>query len=101
MDKNTISGFGLLMLLLVGYILYNQNAETKSQAQVTKDSIENAKNHPPMAAKMIDTTSLAANGVVDTSLLVAKEELTTIENSDVIVTLTNKGAFAKKILLKK
>lgn len=101
MDKNTISGFGLLMLLLVGYILYNQNAETKSQAQVTKDSIENAKKQPPVAAKMIDTTSLAANGVVDTSLLVAKEELTTIENNDVIVTLTNKGAFAKKIQLKK
>jgi len=101
MDKNTISGFGLLMLLLVGYILYNQNAETKYQAQVTKDSIENAKKYPPLAAKMIDTTSIAVNGIVDSALLVAKEELTTIENNDVIVTLTNKGAFAKKIQLKK
>ena len=101
MDKNTISGFGLLMLLLVGYILYNQNAETKYQAQVTKDSIENAKKRPPLATKMIDTTSIAMNGIVDSALLVAKEELTTIENNDVIVTLTNKGAFAKKIQLKK
>jgi hypothetical protein len=90
MDKNTISGFGLLMLLLVGYILYNQYAETKYQAQVTKDSIENAKKRPPLATKMIDTTSIAVNGIVDSALLVAKEELTTIENNDVIVTLTNK-----------
>lgn len=100
MDKNTLAGFGLLMLLLVGYIVYNQNADAKFQAKAIADSVANAKLHPPIAAKMIDTTTLAANGIVDTSLLMAKEELSTIENNDVIVTLTNKGAFPKKIQLK-
>ncbi|MEN9339353.1 MAG: hypothetical protein RIQ62_665, partial [Bacteroidota bacterium] len=38
MDKNTLAGFGLLIHLLVGSIVYNDNAEKKYRAQQTKDS---------------------------------------------------------------
>lgn len=102
MDKNTLAGFGLLMLLLIGYIVYNQNAESKYQAQITKDSITNAKIHPPLATKKTDTSAktIIVNGVVDSTKIVVAEQISVIENNDVIVSLTNKGGFPKKIQLK-
>ena len=102
MDKNTLAGFGLLLLLLVGYIVYNQQAEAKFQATRTKDSIENARLHP-VAIKQVDTAKPVVANVADTSLVVraVPEQISVIENGDISISFTNHGAFAKKAQLQK
>jgi YidC/Oxa1 family membrane protein insertase len=103
MDKNTIAGFGLLMLLLIGYIVYNQNAEAKFQETKRVDSIANAKLHPPVAKKTDTTTLLAnANAPQDSLAPVAvAEQLFSLENEDLKIDFTNKGAYARTAQLKK
>lgn len=102
MDKNTLAGFGLLLLLLVGYIVYNQQAEAKFQATRTKDSIENARLHP-VAIKQVDTSKPVVASVADTSLISSgvPEQISVIENGDISISFTNHGAFAKKAQLQK
>jgi YidC/Oxa1 family membrane protein insertase len=104
MDKNTLAGFGLLMLLLIGYILYNQNAETKFRQKQTADSIANAKLHP-LPVQEIDTTKAVKdtlNTTIDSSSVAAiPEQETIIENDELAITFTNKGGFPKKVFLKK
>ncbi len=101
MDKNTIAGFGLLMLLLVAYIMYNQNADTKIKQQKITDSIANAKLHPPILKK-VDTTTIQALANSDTSMAkVIPEQLLSLENEDLKLDFTNKGAFARSAQLKK
>ncbi|MBK7764526.1 MAG: membrane protein insertase YidC [Bacteroidetes bacterium] len=105
MDKNTIAGFGLLMLLLVGYIVYNDNSEKKYRAQQTKDSIAEAKLHPKQIA-LIDTSKIDSSkinaSIPDTNLpVIIKEEETVIENAELAITFTNKGGYPKQVLLKK
>lgn len=104
MDKNTLAGFGLLMLLLVGYIFYNQNAETKFKQKQIADSIANAKLHP-QAAKLIDTTKIAKNGIAPTNDSIPVQAIppqqAVIENNDIAITFTNQGGMATKAILKK
>lgn len=105
MDKNTIAGFGLLMLLLIGYIFYNQNAETKFQQQKTADSIANAKLHPPLPKKTDSAGIALQSGVVanDSHAVsaVIPAQIFTIENGDLKIDFTNKGAFAQRAELTK
>jgi YidC/Oxa1 family membrane protein insertase len=107
MDKNTLVGFGLLALLLFGYIFYEQNQKEAYLKQKTADSIANAKLHP-IKAQLIDTSALAkakdSTATLSDSLVsnaIIPETLSTIENEDLIVSLTNKGGFPKKVELKK
>jgi YidC/Oxa1 family membrane protein insertase len=103
MDKNTLAGFGLLMLLLVGYIVYNDNAEKKYRAQQTKDSIAEAIKHPK-AVTIIDTThkdsTLIAPLTSADSIAAIPEQETILENEVIALTFTNKGGFPKKAVLK-
>ncbi|HNB80825.1 MAG TPA: membrane protein insertase YidC [Chitinophagaceae bacterium] len=103
MDKNTIAGFGLLMLLLVGYIVYNDHSEKQYRAQLTKDSIAQAKLHPAPPKKVtVNDTLPPASPVADTSARVqTPETLTVLENEQVAITFTNKGAYPRQVLLKK
>ncbi len=105
MDKNTLAGFGLLMLLLIGYIFYNQQAETKFKAKLRADSISNAKLHP-LPAALIDTNKIAkGTPTTDPSAMavntVIPEQETIVENTEIAVTFTNKGGYPKKVFLKK
>ena len=99
MDKNTIIGFGLLMLLLIGYVVYNQNAESKIHQQKIADSIAKAKLNPP--PPIVKKDSLAAAATTDSTSIAAKEEIFVLENEVVKLNLTNKGAFIKRAELKK
>lgn len=100
MDKNTIIGFGLLMVLLIGYVVYNQNAESKLHEQKRADSIANAKlNPPPAALPKID--SLNPQAALDSNAAVVKEEIFILENDDLKLDITNKGAYIRKAELKK
>ena len=104
MDKNTLAGFGLLMLLLVGYIFYNQSAETKIQEKHIADSIANAKLNLLQASR-IDSTKISQDStslVKDSNAVIAVPEIETIvENDDLAITFTNKGGYPKKVFLKK
>ena len=46
MDKNSVIGFGLLMVLLIGYIFYNQRAEAGYLEQKRSDSLAQARLKP-------------------------------------------------------
>ncbi len=103
MDKNTLAGFGLLMLLLVGYIFYNQSAETKLKQKQTADSIAQAKLLP--ASPIVQKDSVVKDSlqtVPDSNrVLNVPAQETTIENEDLAITFTNKGGFPTKVFLKK
>jgi YidC/Oxa1 family membrane protein insertase len=99
MDKNTLAGFGLLMLLLIGYIFYNQPnaAELKErEAKRVADSVSVAKSKLPVRT---DTSMLAAAPGND-SLRIIPETLHTIENKNLQITFTNKGGYPVKAMLK-
>mgnify|MGYP000969672395 CR=1 FL=1 len=103
MDKNTVIGFGLLMLMLIGYIFYNQNGQTQLQKQHIADSIAKVKLAPIPTNSSKDTTVIAGKNQLDSNATAVEmpEVLSTIENDDIIITFTNKGAFATKAELKK
>jgi YidC/Oxa1 family membrane protein insertase len=66
MDRNSVIGFALLILLLIGYVVYNQQSQTKFLEQKQADSIAYAKAHPK---PLVDSTKLvqqAAAAPVDT-----------------------------------
>ncbi|MEZ5046903.1 MAG: membrane protein insertase YidC [Chitinophagaceae bacterium] len=101
MDKNTLLGFGLLMLLLIGYIFYNQQGEIKYQQQKRKDSIENAKAHPKPVVADTSTQNLSnASTQVPAVDSIAKETFT-LSNNEVEISFSNKGAYPTKVWLKK
>ncbi len=105
MDKNTLLGFGLLIALLCGYLMYNQSVHTKYLEQKKADSIAYAKAHPEEIKikdsinKVVPTaaTNLQATTVTDSSIK-AKEYI--LENKDIKITISNKGAYPTQIELK-
>ncbi len=102
MDKNTLAGFGLLMLLLIGYIFYNQSAETKYKQKLTNDSIANAKLHPMSEFKNVNSIKDSSIASLDSNAVQSiPEKETILQNDDLAITFTNKGGFPKKAELKK
>lgn len=102
MDKNTLAGFGLLMLLLVGYIFYNQGAESKLKQKQTADSIANAKLHPaPLAGQNNTPTADSTAAAMDSMALQIPVQESVIENNELAITLSNKGGYPVKVQLKK
>ena len=110
MDRNSIIGFGLLVLLLIGYVAYNNYSQTEFEQKKIADSIAQAKIHPkPLSAEqpaVVDTTSSVA--AVNDSLAAAKPpayrgvaETVVLENEDLAVTFSTKGAHPVKAVLKK
>jgi len=112
-DKNTIIGFVLLAILFFAFFWYNSKMQQASidYEKHIKDSIaklEAAKITPAIKEQRLldsarrDTTdriAFAANFGKNAAL--AKEELSSIENELMKVTLTNKGGRVKFVALKK
>jgi YidC/Oxa1 family membrane protein insertase len=94
MDKNSSLGIGLLMALLFGYIFYNQQTQKLEKAQKTNDSLANKINTP---ISKLDTISIA-KGIDTTQALL---QTNVLENEDVVITFTNKGAMPQSVMLKK
>ncbi|XZF13101.1 membrane protein insertase YidC [Chitinophagaceae bacterium MMS25-I14] len=65
MDRNSVIGFGLLAALLVGYIVYNNNAQKQYNEQKRADSVAYAKAHPK---PVIDSSKLLAQRAVADTL---------------------------------
>ena len=111
MDRNSVTGFLLLVLLLVGYIAYNNYSQSEFEEAKKADSVANAKAHPKPLAKdtAIAAVEAAATEVaaVNDSIQLAKPpayrgEATTVvlENKDLAVELTTKGGNPVSALLK-
>lgn len=98
-DRNSLIGFGLLIVLLIGYIVYNQRAEMKYQEQAKKDSLAYQKAHPELPKAKKDSVITPSTSVATPDSL--PEQFCTLENDDLAVTFTNKGGYATKAVLKK
>lgn len=109
MDRNSIIGFSLLVLLLVGYFAYNNYSKNQYEEQRIADSIANAKLHPPKPA--FDSSKTVPLAAADTTAadstanaLQANNQVAEdvkLENEDLAITFSTKGAHPVSALLKK
>ena len=104
MDKNSAIGFGLLLVLLVIYVMYNQ-ANAPKKKDNPKQKTELVKKDSLKQNQIIDSASVVTTAVTnseDTATLEASvpEQETTLENDLVKITFTNKGAYPKLVELK-
>jgi len=107
MDRNSVIGFILLGVLLVGYIVFNQKQQTTAlREKARQDSIANL-NKPKT---LIDTSS-QANGKPDSAQLAGEygifanaatgtEQNIVLENKVVKISFTNKGGQPESVQLK-
>lgn len=111
MDRNSIFGFGLLLVLLIGYIAYNNYSQSEFDTQKKADSIAAAKAHPKPLA---DTTAVAAVNIVDSATAAANDSIlaaqpaayrgeakeVVLENANLSVSFSTKGAHPVAAILK-
>ena len=106
MDRNTVIGFVLIGLLLMGMFYFNNkgNAAFQAEQQRIADSIERTKPKVDLAKQKADSTMLDATRKEKAAgnfqqAAIAQEELTTIENEVMKITFTNKGGQPKTVEL--
>lgn len=110
MDRNSVIGFSLLVLLLIGYIYYNQYNKAQYEEQKVADSIAHAKAHPKPEAKEVAETAAVQpeeEDILNDSARAAlapafkgEEEKVVLENKDLKLEFTTRGAFPVSALLK-
>ena len=116
MDRNTILGFVLIILILVGFSVLNRPSKEQLAAQRAQDSIaavqKTAQEQAAVAAKT--TAQVAADSLIakhDTASVNAafgpfapagtgKEQFYTIENKAIKITFSNKGGRIYSVQLK-
>jgi YidC/Oxa1 family membrane protein insertase len=109
MDRNQLIGFGLLALMLIGYISYNQYEQKQYETKRKADSVVQARLHP------VKLDSVAANNanapVVPDSVAEALKKLqpaayngtaqkVVLENKKVAIEFSTKGGFPVAAQLK-
>ncbi|HEU4553150.1 MAG TPA: membrane protein insertase YidC [Chitinophaga sp.] len=107
MDRNSVIGFILLGLLLVGYIVFNQKQEVKAlREKARQDSIANL-NKPKtltdtsnLAGSKPDSAQLAGEYGAFATAATGTEQHTVLENKVVKITFTNKGGQPESVQLK-
>lgn len=122
MDRNTVTGFLLIGLLLIGYTYYNQQT-VQEQVEADKASLldstkniqapvsylDTSANSTPHKEEMIselrDTNVVSAQLVQKHGVFAAfasgKEEFIEVENEDFKILFSSKGASIQKVELKK
>jgi len=108
MDRNTFTGFFLILVILVGsmYFLKPSEAELKKE-QLVQDSIKNAKEGKVSAKKQPAATPVTP--VIDSALLkgpfgsarTGNNEVVVLENAEMKVSISNKGGRIESVELKK
>ncbi|KAA2240231.1 membrane protein insertase YidC [Chitinophaga agrisoli] len=108
MDRNSVIGFILLGVLLVGYIVFNQKQEvTARREKARQDSIANL-NKPKIftdtsaqgTASKPDSAQLAGEYGEYAAAAIGTEQNTVLENKLVKIIFTNKGGQPASIQLK-
>lgn len=107
MDRNSVIGFSLLGVLLVGYIFFNNKQQVAAKKdKARQDSIANL-NKP----KPVDTASYTAAGVPDTNRLASAygtfagaangtHQTAVLENKVLKITFSNQGGQPETVQLK-
>ena len=107
MDRNTVIGFVLIGLLLMGMFYFNNkgNAAFQAEQKRMEDSIQKAKPKVDIVKLKADSLRFdsarrekSVGGLQQAAS--ATEELTTIENEVIKITFTNKGGQPKTVELK-
>ena len=113
MDKNTLTGFGLMALLLIGYFAWNNYDKNQYEKKKFADSVTYAKLHP---AAQIDSARIkaittarqdtaqvvndAANAALPAALRHTPAQMVTMQNKDVTLQFSTKGGAPVSALLK-
>lgn len=107
MDRNQIIGFSLLAVLLIGYIVYNNNAQMEYEAQRKADSIAYAQAHPRPLADTVRLAEQQAPDSVNDSLRSAlppafngQAQTIKLENEKLALEFSTKGAYPTSALIK-
>ena len=108
MNKNTLIGFVLIAVVLVGFSWYSQPSQEEMRAQFVKDSLEQvAKQKADQAAKIAAYKQQAAKEHVaaDTTALfykalTGKAQDVVLQNTKLAVTLSTKGGTVTKAYIK-
>ena len=105
-DRNTVIGFILIGCLMVGMFYFNSKSNDAYQAQQKHiaDSLAALQPKVDTAAARLDSIKFADEKVHEAGALFQQagaEQLTTVENSVLKITFTNKGGQPKEVELKK
>jgi YidC/Oxa1 family membrane protein insertase len=108
MDRNTVIGFVLIGLLMMGMFYFNSQGSKAYLANQKRieDSLFKARPIKDTAASKKDSTTAAALRIIQSAggfqnSIVKPEELTIVENEVLKITFTSKGGQPKKVELKK
>lgn len=103
MDRNQVIGFSLLIALLIGYVLYNQNEQKAYFEQKRADSVAYAKAHPRPAVDSSALTAIPDSGIVDSATEALRRlqpaayngtaRTVSLENKKVSLQFTTHGAY--------
>jgi YidC/Oxa1 family membrane protein insertase len=104
MDKNTITGLILMMLLFMGFSFYAQQQQKKAEAiqkeklaTAKKDSIINAAKNPIQEGTV---STAIKNDTNVTPIVIQPEKLMVVENKDCKFVFTSLGGQLKSVTLK-
>jgi len=105
-DRNTVIGFILIGCLMVGMFYFNSKSNDAYQAQQKHiaDSLAAMQPKIDTAAARLDSVKFADEKIHEAGALFQQagaEQLTTVENSVLKITFTNKGGQPKEVELKK
>ena len=109
MDKNTITGFALIALILIGYSIWTRPSAEEQRAQFVQDSLQQVarkKAEQAAAVKQQETATkkqelaLADSSTLFFSALQGSEERVVLKNDFVELTLNSKGATVEKAVIK-
>jgi len=105
-DRNTVIGFILIGCLMVGMFYFNSKSNDAYQAQQKHiaDSLAALQPKVDTAAARLDSIKFADEKIHEAGALFQQagaEQLTTVENSVLKITFTNKGGQPKEVELKK
>ncbi|MBX5439205.1 MAG: membrane protein insertase YidC [Thermoflavifilum sp.] len=104
MDRNSVIGFILLSLLVVGYLYYNQQAQEKYlRFKAQQDSLAKAQATVPAdsLSHLTDTTASQADSLAAWPAIAHQgvERLDTINNGVLQIVFSSKGAVPKQVIL--
>ncbi len=107
MDRNSLIGFSLLAAMLIGYFTYNNYTQKQYEEQQKAKAATYAKAHPAAPIDSSRIKAVAQVRVANDSALASMppafrgtDEKVTLENKNVAITFSTKGAHPVAALLK-
>ena len=103
MDKNTLIGFGLILLILVGFSMLQKPTEQKVQQAIQQDSIIQATPQQPLSQQtapyeqeLVEAGQTEAQALNDNygqfaAFLTGENQIYNIENDLMVVSMASKG----------